>query len=114
MIRDGVLFVEALAGALLAAAVPGVAAAERAGAARFTAERLSRAPTATALGLRTVGAALDAQVRLSDRRPFAALAEDAQLRWVARWTARPLPGLTDYLDAVRSLALTWLYEQRAA
>jgi hypothetical protein len=114
MTRDDVPFVQALAGTLLAAAVPGLADAERAGAARFTAERLSRAPTATALGLRAIGGGLDAQVRLVERRPFAALGEDARARWVTRWSARPLPGLTDYLDAVRSLALTWLYEQRAA
>lgn len=114
MTRDAVPFVQALAGTLLAAAVPDVAEAERAGAARFTAERLTRAPTVTAFGLRLVGGALRAQVRLVDRRPFAALAADERDRWVARWSARPLPGLTDYLDAVRSLTLTWLYEHRAA
>lgn len=105
---------QALAAAVLADAVPGLTPGEQDGAARFTAERLSMAPAFTRLGMQAVGGLLDAQVRIAERTAFASLAPDRRARWVARWRARPLPGITDYVDAVRGLALTWLYEQRAA
>jgi hypothetical protein len=114
MTGDDIPFVQALVGTLLGQAVPDLRSAERTAAAEFAAERLSQAPAVTRLGMRAIGRALDGQVRVAERRPFAALAPQDRERWVGRWTRRPLPGLTDYLDALRGLALTFLYEQRAA
>jgi hypothetical protein len=107
-------FAEALASTLLVQAVPDATTGELRGGARFTAERLSGAPAFTRLGMNAIATLLDGQVRAAHRRPFAALDAAERGVWIARWTARPLPGITDYLDAVRGLALTWLYEERAA
>jgi hypothetical protein len=107
-------FVQALAATLLLRAVPDLREEEGAAAARFTAERLSGAPAFTRLGMVVIGAALNLQVRIVERQPFAALTPERRAAWVARWSARPIPGVTDYLDATRGLALTWLYEERAA
>jgi hypothetical protein len=107
-------FPQALAESLLAHAVPDLTADEARAGARFTAERLSGAPAFTRIGMTAIGTLLDGQVRAARRRPFAALDAAERAAWVARWSARPLPGITDYLDAVRGLALTWLYEERAA
>jgi hypothetical protein len=107
-------FVQALAATLLERAVSDLRPGECAGAARFTAERLSGAPTFTRLGMRAIGAVLDGQVRAVERAPFVALVPEDRARWVARWSSRPIPGVTDYFDAVRGLTLTWLYEERAA
>jgi hypothetical protein len=107
-------FVQALAATLLEQAVADLRPEEGDAAARFTAERLSGAPAFTRLGMGAIGRVLDGQVRVADRTPFAALAPERRATWVARWSARPIPGVTDYLDAVRGLALTWLYEDRTA
>jgi hypothetical protein len=107
-------FVQALAATLLAAAVLDLGPREARDAARFTAERLSGAPAFTRLGMGAIGAVLDCHVRIAERVPFADLDPERQAVWVGRWSARPIPGVGDYLDAVRGLALTWLYEARAA
>jgi hypothetical protein len=107
-------FVQALATTLLERAVPDLRRGEAATAARFTAERLAGAPAFTRIGMRAIAGVLDRQVRIAERMPFAALGPERRAMWVARWSARPLPGIADYLDAVRGLALTWLYEDRAA
>jgi hypothetical protein len=107
-------FAGALAEALLARDVPGATAAERRAAARFVAERLSGAPAFTRLGMAAVGLVLAVPVRLFERTPFATLAPARQAVWVARWSARPLPGIAEYLDAVRGLALTRHYEEHTA
>jgi hypothetical protein len=113
-VADDLSFQRALAAALLARSVPDLGPEEAVAGARFTAERLSGAPAFTRLGMSAIGALLDGQVRAATRRPFTALDAAEREVWVARWSARPLPGITDYLDAVRGLALTWLYEERAA
>ena len=107
-------FVGALAATLLERAVPDLRAEEGEAAARFTAERLSGAPAFTRLGMTVIAGVLDGQVRIVERRPFTALTPVRRASWVARWSARPIPGVSDYLDATRGLALTWLYEERAA
>jgi hypothetical protein len=112
--QPNLTFVQALAATLLERAVPDLRPGESACAARFTAERLSGAPAFTRLGMRAIGSVLDGQVRAVERAPFATIPPDGRTRWVARWSSRPIPGVTEYLDAVRGLALTWLYEERAA
>jgi hypothetical protein len=111
---DDLSFPQALAATLLARSVPDLRPEEAVAGARFTAERLSGAPAFTRLGMNAIAALLDGQVRAASRRPFAALDAAERAVWVARWSARTLPGVSDYLDAVRGLALTWLYEERAA
>jgi hypothetical protein len=115
MIGGGDLsFVHALAATLLERALPDLRPGEAASAARFTAERLSGAPAFTRLGMGAIAGVLAAQVRVAERMPFAALEPEGRATWVARWSARPIPGVIDYLDAVRGLALTWVYEDRTA
>jgi hypothetical protein len=112
--REDLQFVQALAATLLDGAVPDLRPDEQAAAARFTAERLSGAPAFTRLGMSAVAGVLAGQVRMAERIPFAALEPEVRATWVARWSSRGIPGVSDYLDAVRGLALTWLYEDRAA
>lgn len=107
-------FLHALAETLVVRAVPDVSAQEAHDAARFAAQRLGCAPSVTALGLTAIGRALDGQVRLVQRRPFAGLGLAGRDRWVGRWSALRLPGVADYLDAVAGLAITRIYERRAA
>ena len=107
-------FLHALAETLVVRAVPGVSAEEVDDAARFAAQRLGCAPSVTALGMAVLGHALDGQVRLVHRRSFAGMGLTGRDRWVGRWSSLRLPGVADYLDAVVGLAVTRIYERRAA
>jgi hypothetical protein len=107
-------FLHALAETLVVRAVPGVSAQEADDAARFAAQRLGCAPSATALGMAALGRALDGQARLLGRRSFAGMGPTERDRWVGRWSSLRFPGVADYLDAVTGLAITRIYEQRAA
>ena len=107
-------FAYAVAAAAITDAVTDATDDERRGAAAFTAERLSAAPSFTAAAMGGVASVLELQVRLIHRARFDELPEERQQRWLTRWSAAKLPGVADYVDAVRGLALTWLFEQRAA
>jgi hypothetical protein len=112
MLRTDPSFVSALAETLLDRAVPDLRGPEGRAAGRFVAERLAGAPSFTRAGMAAVAAVLAAQVRLADRASFASLAPERRAAWAGRWSAVRLPGVGDYLEAVRGLALTWLYEER--
>jgi hypothetical protein len=107
-------FLQALAETLVVRAVPGVSADEADDAARFAVQRLACAPSVTALGMTAVGRALGGQARLVGRRSFAGMEPAQRDRWVSRWSSLRLPGVADYLDAVTGLAITRIYERRAA
>jgi hypothetical protein len=107
-------FAYALASAAIRDAVADATDDERHQAAAFTAERLSAAPSFTQAAMRGVASVLVLQVRLVHRARFDQLGFGIQQQWVERWSATKLPGVADYVDAVRGLALTWLFEHRAA
>ena len=107
-------FLHALAETIVVRAVPDVSAEEVEDAARFAAQRLRCAPSVTALGMAALGRALDGQVWLVARRSFAGMGLAGRDRWVGRWSSLRLPGVADYLDAVAGLAITRIYERRAA
>jgi hypothetical protein len=109
-----VRFICALAQTLLERDVPDLRREEGRAAGRFVAERLALAPSATRAGMAAVAVLLAAHARLVERASFPDLPPERRGECAARWAAHRLPGVGDYLDAIRGLALTWLYEERAA
>jgi hypothetical protein len=110
MRRDG--FNTALASALLLRDVPDLRPDEGTAAGCFTAERLAAAPTPLVAIMAVIATVMRVQVRVVDRTPFAHLEARRQRMWIDRWSRSRVLLATDYVDAVRGLALAWVYEER--
>jgi hypothetical protein len=80
--------------------------------AAFTIERVGGAPSVPRLGLDVAATVAALVVRAAARRPFARLDLAARITWLGRLERLPLTG--QYVDAVRSLALTYIYEAGVA
>ncbi|HEY6760221.1 MAG TPA: hypothetical protein VI318_12060 [Baekduia sp.] len=79
--------------------------------AEFTVERVGGAPSVPRFGLDLAATVAALLVRTLTRRPFARLDLSARTAWLGRLERLPLTG--QYVDAVRSLALTYIYEAGA-
>jgi hypothetical protein len=85
----------------------------RAGAQAFVRARVLATSGATRLGLRLAEAAAGAWIRVGSRgRPYAALGDADRRAWAERLNATRAPAIADWSRMIRSLVLTFLYEER--
>jgi len=75
-------------------------------------QRVRGAGQVTRLGLTAAAVLIGAAVRLRRGRPYAALADDTRRATARRLASSRLPVVGEYVRAVRSLTVSFLYEER--
>lgn len=112
MLAPVTVFLDSLTRDLIDREFGPVDADTRDAAAAWVRERFAGAGDVTAPGLRVTGRLVAAAILVIERRPYAALPAERRAAVLGRLLTTRMPLAAEYVRAIRSLAVAYVYEDR--